>query len=435
MVMTVQAQDASTGAPQAAPSRFDVHPEIASGGVLLVDDCPIQRMVVLDQLREAGVSRLFEATDGEGALQQLRQLGTPPAIVVLDLNMPRMDGFETMRQLATFAQRPALVILSGSDASLLDSMSALAEELKLQYLGAVSKPLDMGRLQEAFARYQPDAPRRAAYAGAAQDEVLLELLDVALQSEWIIAHYQPKIDLRTGEVVGLEALARWRRPDGSMISPAQFIGVAEREGRVDMLTLRMLDVVLADLVNWKDYGFTPSVSINVSSHSLSQRELCDEFIERVEISGIVAQQIIIEITESALASNTAIALSCIGRLRMRGFGLSIDDYGTGFSSLLQLSRMPFTELKIDRSFVNKAKDNPRQRTILGSAIDIGQRLNLHTVAEGIETIEDLAVVSQMGCSMGQGYLLAKPMDPSALLPWRAEAGARVAQMCREAACA
>ena len=421
-------------APPPAP-RFQVHPEIARHGVLIVDDCMVQRMLVLDHLQEAGVSAVHEASDGEKALDLLGSLPQPPAVVVLDLNMPRMDGFEAMQRIAELAHRPALVILSGGDPSVLDSMVALAEQFSLQFLGAVPKPLDANKLYAALARYQPSAPRRRANPDAGGEEVSLETLDIALQSEWIIAHYQPKIDLHNGDVVGLEALARWRRPDGSLVSPMQFVGVAERGGRIDALTLRMLDAVLSDMSCWKEPGFEPVVSINVSSHSLCRRTLTDEIIERVQVSGIEPRRITIEITESAVSTDAAVAMSCIARLRMHGFGLSIDDYGTGFSSLQQLARLPFTELKIDRSFVRNAKDNQRQRTILGSAIDIGRSLGLRTVAEGVETLEDLAAVSQMGCDQAQGYLLARPMDPSAILSWRAGATDHLAQLCREAVAA
>lgn len=420
--------------PPRAPARPDFPPLPAllhQRGVMLVDDHRLQRDIGIDLLRAMGVQRIYEAADGEQALQMLGQLDPLPALLLLDLEMPRMDGFETLRQLAASGLQVPVMVVSGGDLAVLDSIPALAEELGVVVLGASSKPLDSDKLRMAFER-AGRAPRPLPSRGRptpGDDEVGCEELHQALAEAWIVPDYQPKLCLQGDCVDGVEALARWREPGGRQVSPAQFIAVAEREGRIDELTLRMLDGVLADLCAGLDGGAPLRVSINVSAHSLSRAGFVDDLRARIDAAGFSPGRFILEITESALASDTAQALCALGRLRLQGFGLSIDDYGTGFSSLQQLARMPFSELKIDRSFVRLSNQNARQRTILGSAIDVGRRLGVHTVAEGVETVEELELLKELGCTHAQGFLLARPMSAIALRQWLRDPAAGRAGIC------
>ena len=164
----------------------------------------------------------------------------------------------------------------------------------------------------------------------------------------------------------------------------------------------------------------PKIALNISAQSLSDRRFANEIIRRVDDARISPSSLMLEITESALVSDLAAALGTLGRLRLKGFGLSIDDYGTGFSSMQQLSRLPFTELKIDRSFVHHAHDKWNLRAILQSAIEMAQRLGLTTVAEGVETREDMVLLRSLGCRYAQGYLFAAPMPASAISSWLAQ---------------
>jgi EAL domain-containing protein (putative c-di-GMP-specific phosphodiesterase class I) len=150
----------------------------------------------------------------------------------------------------------------------------------------------------------------------------------------------------------------------------------------------------------------------------------------VKNADIASHQILLEITESALMKDQAVALATIARLKLHGFGFSIDDYGTGFSSMLQLSRIAFDELKIDRSFVSRATDSDHMSNILQSAVDMGRRLKITTVAEGVETIEQLQLLRGMGCDEIQGFLFARPMPAGDLLPWLVANEVRIASLCR-----
>lgn len=410
----------------------ELHPAIPQRGVLVVDDSALQRQHAIGLLRDIGVSRIFEAGDGFDALQLLRGLCEPPAIVVLDLEMPGMDGIEMAQHLALEGLCPNVLVVSGADAAILDVVQTMLEALGLPLLGALRKPLGFDAVVSAVGRFREVSP---GGAGARREEAAgfsVDALRQAIHGGRILPFYQPKVWLENGQVNSLEALARWREKSGRLIPPAEFIPFAEEHGLIAEITLVMLDAVLRDLTAWNQNGFYPTVAINVAAPSLADRRFANEIIGRAEAARISPSALVLEITESALVGDMAATLGTLGRLRLRGFGLSIDDYGTGFSSMQQLSRLPFTELKADRTFVNHAHTKWQSRTILESAIGMGHRLGLTTVAEGIETQAELDLLRSLGCMYAQGNLITPPMPASALLPWIKREESRLQAMCAEA---
>lgn len=410
---------------------FDLHPAIRQQGVLVVDDSAVQRRAAIESLRQLGISKIFEAGDGAEALNLLRSVFQLPAIVLLDLEMPGMDGIEMAQQLAQEGLRPSVLLASSAETAILDVVQNMLEELGLPVLGALQKPLTQEAIAIALAAFRH--PERSE-EGARRDEapgIAVEALHQALDAGQIIPYYQPKMWFENGRITGLESLARWRAEDGRLIPPGQFIELAERNGLIERITLVMLDAVLNDLTAWHDAGFYPTVAINVSAGSLSDRGFANEVIRRVDAARISPSALLLEITESALVGDVAAALGTLGRLRLKGFGLSIDDYGTGFSSMQQLSRLPFTELKIDRSFVRHANEKWQLRTILESAIRMAHRLGLTTVAEGVETQEELDLLRALGCKYAQGYLISPPMPAHALLSWVVNEQQRLCSLCAE----
>ncbi len=407
--------------------QTELSPLIRQAGVLVVDDSAVQRRNAVELFRGMGVEQLYEAADGHDALKLLRILQPTPAVILLDLEMPGMDGIETAQQLVKEENCPSLLIASSAETSILNAVGGMAEALGLPLLGTLRKPLTRQSLTLALAHFEGAHVKGVCNAPPPQVEV--PALTQALQQRQIIPYYQPKIRLTDGAVAGLEALARWRMPDGKLIPPVSFIDVAEKNGLIDELTLVILDQVLQDLVRWHALGFNPTVAINVSAPSLSDRGFGNAIIERVAAANIPPASIVLEITESALVGDLAAALGTLGRLRLKGFGLSIDDYGTGFSSMQQLSRLPFSELKLDGSFVRHSPDKWQLRTILEAALGMGQRLGLSTVAEGVETQKELALIYQLGCQYAQGYLIDPPMPGGDLPAWVADNSDRLHSIC------
>jgi EAL domain-containing protein (putative c-di-GMP-specific phosphodiesterase class I) len=232
--------------------------------------------------------------------------------------------------------------------------------------------------------------------------------------------FQPKVDLATGRVVGAEALARWRHPQHGIIAPAAFIKILEDSGKIDELMWVMLRKAIVFCGTVNTMGVESSVAVNLSLKSLNNVELAGRVAATVERHNLDPSKVCLELTESAATTNLGAALENLTRLRMAGFGLSIDDFGTAYSSMQQLTRIPFTELKIDRSFVTNAVNHEAARVMLTSSLQIARQLNLKSVAEGVETQQEWDLLQELGCDLAQGYFIAKPMEVNDYLNWLKE---------------
>jgi EAL domain-containing protein (putative c-di-GMP-specific phosphodiesterase class I) len=393
----------------------ELHENIRAQGVMVVDDSSMHRYSAHFCLRAFGITQVHEAANGKLAMDHLIQLAPIPAVMLLDLEMPVMDGIEVLQQLAKLPQRPAVILASSSDEILISAVATMAEALGINLLGAFRKPMRPTDLADALSSYTGINPVDAAPPSLVSTDI--EQLRSALEHARIQVFYQPKVELKSMGIAGVEALARWKTPQGEWIPPNVFIPLAEEHGLIGDLTLLVLDQVLHDMNGWWEQGQYIPVAINLSAKSLTEYDLANEIIQRVIRQGIPAHYLTFEITESALVVDLASALATISRLRLKGFGISIDDYGTGFSSMQQLARFPFSELKIDRSFIQGAPARQYIRNILKSAIEMGQRLGITTVAEGVETQAELHLLQSLGCAQVQGFLLAHPMPGRELVGW------------------
>ena len=392
---------------------LSLHDNIQQQGVLVVDDSSMHRYSAHLCLRAFGINQVYEAANGKLAMEQLAQLPQMPAVMLLDLEMPVMDGIEVLQQLALLQHKPAVVLASSSDEVLISAVATMAEALGINLLGAFRKPVNPTELADALNSYNVGVCQSNHESTPINTDV--EQLKTALDRATIQVYYQPKIELESMKVAGVEALARWKNQQGDWIPPSVFIPLAEEHGLIGDLTLSVLEQVLQDMNGWWEQGQYIPVAINLSAKSLAEFNLANEIIQRVIRQGFPAHFITFEITESALVVDLPSALATISRLRLKGFGISIDDYGTGFSSMQQLSRFPFSELKIDRSFIQGAPARQYIRNILKSAIEMGQRLGITTVAEGVETEAELHLLKSLGCCQAQGFLLARPMPGPDLL--------------------
>jgi len=383
--------------------------------LLIVDDSPLQRLHTVGLMRDLGVEMIYEAGDGQEALDLLALLKLPPSLVIVDLEMPGMDGVEFIQHLQERKLNFPIIVASSRETSLLASVETMIQALGMHVLGALQKPLNQEKILGALKSFDGNL------ALPAKDDALPAVceteLAAAIRNGEIIAFYQPKVDIRTGMLKGVEALARWMHPTNGMVPPDRFIPLAEQSGLIHELTLSMLTQAMAQAALWNERGLPLKVAVNLSPLSLDIPGFVQKIVDLMAQHALQADQMVLEITEGSVVANLGMALGTLARLRLKGFGLSIDDYGTGFSSMQQLARIPFTELKIDRSFVHGAHSRQNLRVILQSALDMAKRLELVTVAEGIETIEDWRLLQESGCSIGQGYLIARPMPANDLPVW------------------
>ena len=274
----------------------------------------------------------------------------------------------------------------------------------------------MYQAKEAHSGYELYTPEHDHHTPARL--VLVGELRRALGADELVVHYQPKIDLVTGAVVGAEALVRWDHPGRGLLAPSEFIALAEHTGLIRPLTMRVLDEALADCAAWRAAGRDVTVAVNLPVRSLLDRSLCVAVEERLRAAGVPAERLEFEITESTIMADPPRALAVLEQLRAMGVGLAIDDFGTGYSSLAYLSHLPVTALKIDRSFVAQmTAGDPLADTIVRSTIDLGRNLGLVVVAEGVEDAPMLGRLAEMGCVVAQGFHICPPVEADALLGW------------------
>lgn len=392
------------------PNRLPQH-------LLVIDDSEVQRQFMAELCSDMGIDNVLQAVDGFDAIAQLK---TNPQIeaIVLDLEMPGMDGVQVLHELVRLGLDPAVIVASARESVLLNVVESMGKSLGLRLLGVLQKPLLREQLMSSLSRFSAVQLRTESDEQQPQGPHLDEQdVERALHNGEFVAYFQPKVALDSGQLKGVEALIRWQHPEHGLLAPASFIELVERSQYISQVTLQMLDMSLAHCRQWHALDLPLSFSINVSARSLADSRLADAIIDRVAASGIATHFVILEITESAIMTDLSTTLGTLARLRLKGFGLSVDDYGTGFSCMLQLSRVPCSELKVDRAFVNGASQNLHLRILLESALDIARKLSLRVVAEGVETREDWQLLRSLGCGEAQGYFLAKPMPGDALLPW------------------
>lgn len=385
--------------------------------VLVVDDSELQRQFITELCRTMGIGVVMQAVDGFDAIAQLQSNPQIEAII-LDLEMPGMDGVQVLHELARLRQNTSVVLASARESSLLNVVESMGRHLGLRLLGVLQKPIAVEQLIVSLGRFSATAPRLGRVESPAPGPFLDEAdLCRALREREFVAHFQPKVRLSDGRLMGVEALVRWLHPQYGLLAPSSFIDMVEASEHISELTLQMLDMALAHSRRWQAAGLSLSFSLNVSARSLADSCLADAIIERVAASGIAPSEVILEVTESAIMTDLSTSLGTLARLRLKGFGLSVDDYGTGFSCMLQLSRMPCTELKVDRAFVHGASRNQHLRVLLESALDIARKLNLGMVAEGVENPEDWLLLRELGCDEAQGFLISRAMPGNDLPAW------------------
>ena len=394
---------------------------IASLRFLVAEDHEFQRGAMVRMLKSLGATTVHEAVDGYAALAILEDPERPVDVVISDLEMPGMDGMEFVRHIGEMNVRVSIILASVVESKILDSIATMSRAYGINLLGVIAKPITPAKLLPLILIHRSGEAKPTSMTGPT---FTIAEISAALKNDEFEPHFQPKIELATGRVKGAEALARWRHPEGGITAPYAFIGLLEDNGLIDDLTWVMLEKAAKFCRTWRASGADATVSVNLSVKSLGELKIADRVTEIVRSCDLEPRHIVLEVTESAATTQVGKALENLARLRMKGFGLSIDDYGTGYSSMQQLTRIAFTELKIDQSFVMNAAKQSSARVILESSLEMARKLSINSVAEGVETRDDFDLLRRLRCDMAQGYFVARPMESSRFLAWAAEWDAR-----------
>jgi EAL domain-containing protein (putative c-di-GMP-specific phosphodiesterase class I)/FixJ family two-component response regulator len=335
-----------------------------------------------------------------------------PAVVLLDLCLADLDGIEILRRLAGTHSRSRIILMTGADPRVLNTAERVGLGYGLNIAATLRKPFAIADLRTALtASASPaDTGRRSAMSIAHE-------LHRAIGGDELVLHYQPKIRLATGRIIGAEALVRWHHPTLGLLPPSRFIPVAERAGLILPLTHWVLDEAVRQLAEWRRLGLDTTMAVNMPSEILSDIGLPDSIETLLSRAGVPAGALTLEVTEAGAMKDVLTAMDVLTRFRLKGVSLAIDDFGTGYSSLIKLHRMPFNELKIDRSFIEGAHADDESRVITETIINMARSLGMDVVAEGVESTEVLDLLIDLGCDAAQGFLLTKPLPAEDYLAW------------------
>jgi EAL domain-containing protein (putative c-di-GMP-specific phosphodiesterase class I)/CheY-like chemotaxis protein len=379
-----------------------------------------QRAALVEMLGTLGVSRITEVPDGPTALRAF-QAGFAPAVDVafIDLALPGMDGLELIRNLASLESDARLIVTGAQPANLMFSVETMAQAFGVDLLGTIGKPLSSAKLKVVLDNYAPLVQPDSAAGGPVFS---FSEVGIGLQKRQFEPFFQPKIELATGQVKGLEIFARWRHPEHGVLGPSSFIDALEQNNRIDFLDWSMIEMAVERCRGFHDQGIPISISVNLAPETLAHHNFVRQITACVKRHGVLPEYLTFEMPESSVLNSDPNFIERLVRLRMMGFGLAIDDYGTGRSNLQLLARIPFSELKIDRSFVDGASKRRALGTVLRSCLGLAHSLDRMSVAVGVETRQDWDFLQGLGCTYAQGYHIANPMAgtdfPGWLEDWR-----------------
>jgi EAL domain-containing protein (putative c-di-GMP-specific phosphodiesterase class I)/CheY-like chemotaxis protein len=388
--------------------------ELSKVRILVVDDEAFVRDVTVRALKSLGVADVLQACDGKQALSMLDAAAAAIDLIICDLLMPDMDGVELVRHLADRRPSPAILFASGVHSAVRRAAESLARAYGLKVVGSFAKPIAKAQLEGALKSWS--ASRDPRIAGP-RIEIERDELNRAIANGELLYHYQPKMKTREKRLDSVEALARWQHPKHGLLGPGAFLPVAEAGDLIAILTEVLVASGFRQAAAWQKKGLRIPIAVNLSPAILSDVSMPDRFAEAAAQCGVDPESIILEITETGVALQETVYLEIITRLQMKGFRLSIDDFGTGQSSLQRLEALPFTELKIDRQFVHGIHESEPKLAIFEACIALARRFDLKVVAEGVEAATDLKVIEATGCDVVQGFIFSKALAAHDLEAW------------------
>jgi EAL domain-containing protein (putative c-di-GMP-specific phosphodiesterase class I)/FixJ family two-component response regulator len=385
-------------------------------GVLLLDDDPFMLKLLTVMLAQLGYTRVVVYDSGEQALQRVTQTQDLIDLIFLDINMPGMDGVEFIRRLVECRYGGSVILVSGENSRILESVGKLIEAHHLIALGRLQKPVKPEELASLIGKLEPNKGYRELTRAGRHSYNVDELRASIAQGE-LVNYYQPKVSLATFEVVGVESLVRWQHPIDGIVFPDQFLGLAEQHGLLTDVTEVVLVEAMKQAKAWSQAGHPLPVAVNVSMDDLIALDFPDMVTSLAASVGVEPRLLTLEVTEGQVMRRRSTILDVLSRLSLKRFGLAIDDFGTGHSSLAQLRDLPFNELKVDRGFVHGASRDATCRAICSASLKMAHQLQMKVVAEGIEDQDDWDFLAHLGCDIGQGYFIARPMPAAAVLDW------------------
>ncbi|SEL88700.1 EAL domain, c-di-GMP-specific phosphodiesterase class I (or its enzymatically inactive variant) [Colwellia chukchiensis] len=383
--------------------------------VLIIEDDRFQVQLMtrfLEKLTHASVQR---AANGQEALSHLNHIHKPD-LIFCDLNMPKMDGIEFLRKVSQQKLNSQIVITSVAETEVLSSVIKMADTYGLLNVLSLKKPINYKSLESLFTQLEQLEEKKVDQFNVSYQASDQEIIN-GLQYGQFVPFFQPHINATNNQICGAEALVRWQHPKIGVLSPDAFLKKLTKLGLINKLTLTILDLAIATCVSWHQQGTQYRISVNVSPLDLTDLNFADRVFEILNHYQLPAKYLTLEITETEICNHLGKALETMSRLRIKGVEISIDDFGTGSSSMLQLITSPFRELKVDQFFVRNMFVDPKSYTAVKASLYLAKHLNLRSVAEGVETEEQAKELKHLGCNILQGYNYSPALPAEKFLQW------------------
>ena len=329
-----------------------------------------------------------------------------PTVIYVDLHMPEVDGMDLLHFLAREKVEARILVFSGKDDRVLATARHIGRTQGVDVTGTFQKPIDPDTLDGTLqALSTPESRLTAA-----------DLAEAIVAGD-LVAYYQPKlvrVSDQVWEIDAAEALVRWQHADYGLVMPNEFMPTADASGQITAITDYVLRTAVEQVSVWRKGGLDLKVTVNLSPQLVGDVEFPDRLVNLLREYDVPASNLILEITEGAALASPDRIIEILKKLKLRGIGLSLDDFGTGYSSLTQIYRMPFDELKIDRSLVQELDQSREAKTMVRAIVDLGHNLHMKVCAEGVESQSALDFLSFIGCDRAQGYLVSRAVPPAEL---------------------
>jgi EAL domain-containing protein (putative c-di-GMP-specific phosphodiesterase class I) len=336
-----------------------------------------------------------------------------PQLIILDLQIPEMDGVKALRMLADNRCQANVLLISGMDQRTIAAAEEYGRSRQLNMLGSLQKPFS-----------PPELLDRIRWVGARNSRLTLSDLNRAIEEKELLLYYQPTIKRfadRSWDINTAEALLRWNHPERGLLTPWSFLQMGEDGGLARPITDFVLQRGIEQLCAWRKQNYRIGLRVNVSAQLIADLDFPDRLETILNEYGIDPSLLTLEITETAMLEQDTTTIDILTRLRVKEFNLAIDDFGIGYSSLTQLFRMPFNEMKIDKSLVMKVPESEEARIMVETLVELAHKLSLTACAEGIESLDVLHFLDRIGCDAAQGFLVSQPVAaselPSVLKRW------------------
>jgi len=380
--------------------------------VLMIDDDPTQVAILEAYFRSLKIATVKGTTNPSDALKYINDNIKTIDLIVSDLQMPKMHGIEFLRHLTSMQYVGNLAIISGVKCNLLDHAARLAKMHNIKFIGQIAKPITKSALDAVFLNNE-----LTEFKTKKTDNLIItqHAFSSAMQNDEILPFYQPKVDVRTGKIVGAEALVRWHKKDYGFVSPETLIEFAEKNGRIEELTFNLFNRTIKSVAEFIKIDNSLVFATNLSPIMASNLALPDQLLGCIKRNGLSTHNFSFEITENNILHLDVTSLEVLSRLRILKFDVGIDDFGTGSSNIQALCDFPYSELKIDRSFVSNITTNVFSQETVRAAVSLSRQRGMKTVAEGVEDMRTLAFVKDQGIDEAQGYLFAKALSHDAFM--------------------